>query len=460
MDKTKARDTTNESPNALGSDNSRKLRVLIITQGGLRQQALQEQFQQSSAYRSDPSNGERLQDDFEPPVFSPGISSRRLRNRYSFLEVMNQVGLLPEQEWEAIHSHLKPDDDPSENSPNMGHSAPTLAECLQNIPISSENRRGSPADLAVHYSEELWFKGRSIHRGRAVLACTLAHLQAMRFFVQDGTMDIICEDNVRFSPRESARRIREAARSSVEWQQQNQLQAETTIGPGFDFPRRQCQLRYVGWLGSQLNLEWMFRSHIPQRRFQRSTPQQVYDPEGEISIVSFPTTQEVDYDINELHYRGQDETLLQKGQDSLSPSVQSEGKTQPGGTPIWGQYGYWISRQAYNHIMDVLRNDVGAILWKNKRMRTYQVKPVDKMIPRIVGSGFGWDSVHVSTHPAIFRAPMLTSQIHKQWDVSFANSTSYQLDQSGMVWEDLALTEQERQTIRHYRATGEWNDST
>lgn len=78
----------------------------------------------------------------------------------------------------------------------------------------------------------------------------------------------------------------------------------------------------------------------------------------------------------------------------------------------WGAYAYWISAEGYKAVISSLQKDVGSLLWKGKRMRCYQVKPVDKIIPRKVANYFseGYKHIHVATHPAFFRAPMLTSK--------------------------------------------------
>ena len=43
----------------------------------------------------------------------------------------------------------------------------------------------------------------------------------------------------------------------------------------------------------------------------------------------------------------------------------------PGGTPVWGAYAYWISKQGYEHVLSELQKDVGSLLWKGKRARYY-----------------------------------------------------------------------------------------
>ncbi len=60
----------------------RKLRPLIITMGGARKEYMEQLFA-------------TMKDDFETPVFSPGIPSRSLRNRHEFLTTAFEVGLVP-----------------------------------------------------------------------------------------------------------------------------------------------------------------------------------------------------------------------------------------------------------------------------------------------------------------------------------------------------------------------------
>lgn len=122
----------------------------------------------------------------------------------------------------------------------------------------------------------------------------------------------------------------------------------------------------------------------------------------------------------------------------------------------WGSYAYWISETAYRRLLETLRNDVGAMLWKGKRARHYNVKPIDKMLPRQIMSLCGAESVQISNHPAFFRAPMLTSKIHVQWDPEFCKSTEYQLQNTGLDWSHLWLSAAEQEAVERRRATGSW----
>lgn len=168
---------------------------------------------------------------FEPPVFSPGVPSRDIRNRIKFLQYANQAGLIPKVEWEAIQkavdeqsggSHDRPadinkkciekdedapkhetidpfrylatttiiknsdedkeffDDDQSNQKRKKKWYPETETKPL--VPISPD-RKGPEADILLPYSMELWRKGKALNRDRSVFACTLAHLIAMKRMV-------------------------------------------------------------------------------------------------------------------------------------------------------------------------------------------------------------------------------------------------------------------------------------
>lgn len=97
------------------------------------------------------------------------------------------------------------------------------------------------------------------------------------------------------------------------------------------------------------------------------------------------------------------------------------------------------------------------MLWKGKRARFYSVKPIDKLLPRQIMSLCGAESVQITTHPAWFRAPMLTSKIHAKWDPEFCKSTEFQLETTGLAWSDLWLSEAEKDAVGRREETGSWS---
>jgi len=421
----------------------RKLRVLIITMGGARQEILQDLFESSPLCES-----------FEPPTFCPGIPSRSLRNRENFFLHCYTAGLLPEAEWEALQERFV--------STAYREQPERLFECLKDVPVPTEGRRGSDVDVSLHYSVEIWRKAKTLNRGRAVLGCALAHLTALRRLVFED-YDLLLEDNVRFPVAQVAQRIRETVCSLSEWE----------IKTG-----NKCHIRYFGWLGSLTNLDWIDSSHRPRTTFVRESFKNGVDSEPLImSCFPMPTLQDIEADLASSQIKNGSQqndstaspqmlssirvdTTEQEPDDATAANndntVNEDRHQVPGGNPVWGTYAYWISKDAYKMVLDVLRRDVGALMWKSKRMRYYHVKPIDKILPRQIRAHFGAASVQLATHPTFFRAPMLTSKIHSQWDPEFCKSTTLQLQQSGLAWCDLALTPQEREVVTHYETTGEW----
>ena len=442
--------TTTTPPLPSSKKKRPKLRVMIITMGGPRQAALREQFAQLLP-----------DDDFAEPVFVPGIPARSLRNRRRFFQHVADAGLLPEAEWQALQQQhyqqqqQQEDDDEDENHQESTASSDSFFDCLQDVPITRRRRHHRQGKHDLHYSVELWRKAKTLNRGRSVLACLLAHLCAWKKFTackneEDETTttttsyDLLLEDNVRLPKEHAAQwifRLQVAAGCP-------QQQPSTTS----------CHLRYYGWLGSRPNLQWMFTSYIP-RQVERRQQQQICDqlPSKSEQVVPFPTTQDIERDLrNDNNNNSESSTVSQHTVDETKETAKFSNERPPGGTPVWGAYAYWISKDAYHAILEVLRNDVGALLWKGKRMRHYLVKPVDKIMPRLVAAKFGVDAVHVTTRPTVFRAPMLTSKIHTQWDPEFCRSTSYQLERVQLQWSDLWLTPAEEEIVQYWRDTGEW----
>lgn len=384
----------------------RKLRILVITMGGPRQEAIQTMF-------------EHCADRFEIS-FCPGIPSRLIRTREGFFRTAYEAGLIPLAEWEALQIGLiqYPKD------PNF------FARCLQNVPVT-ENRHGSLEHKKLHYSVEFWRKSKALNRGRCVLGCFFAHILAMKKLVEEN-FDAILEDNTRMSPELVASRI---------W---DTIDASEKGG--------ECHLRYYGWLGSLTNIDWVWNVHSIRQNVL------IEDGNDDTELFHFPIP--TDFDNNnkkqEHEEKGINDPSCSNDKNAFVSNESSTEHTTPGGNAIWGAYAYWISREGYNALMEKLRHDVGAIVWKGKRMRQYIVKPIDKVMPRQITAAFSREHIHVTKKPAFFRAPMLTSKIHSKWDPSFCSSTNYQLHRTSLSWSDLWLTEMERRIIDHFKSTGEW----
>ncbi|CAJ1962939.1 unnamed protein product [Cylindrotheca closterium] len=407
----------------------RKLKVLVITMGGDRQENIKALF-------------DRLQRDFEPPVFSPGVSARDLRKRYDFFEIANEVGIIPPPEWEAIRD--------GQATYSLQKITETFWDCLEGIPIT-KGRWGSQHDQSLHYSVELWRKAKTINRGRSVLACTFAHLRAMKTFVKDGSsFDLILEDNVRVPIEHCAQRIWETIAAS-------KIVEEHGIA---------CHLRFHGYLGSVTNMKYVYQTHSRKRAYACTS-----DGDSSASVFPLPGPNDLKQDIldgdlpefeSSVEEQDKDGDDNGEGEDHQDDDNQSKttNERKPGGNFLWGAYSYWISKEAYESLLQRLRVDVGALLYKGRRARFYAVKPIDKILPRYIAFTFGAQTVQHSTHPSFFRAPMLTSKIHTKWDAEFCKSSDFQLRHIGLDWSDLWLTESEERVVVHYRKTGEWLSPT
>lgn len=510
---------------------------------------------------------------FELPDFTPSVPSRSIRSRLALLTRANEAGLLPQHEWDAIQSWLNNKKRSLEKQQEEGLEEVDLEQlfdCFKDVPVLP-GRKGNRNDVKLHYAVELWRKAKGLNRNRAVLACTLAHLIAMKRFCcsdkehqqQEGEerkYDFILEDNVRapigglgggvgtitttaaaasdeetnakrvveqedckdetdcdsstskelsISPLhaycECAERIWGTIEASQAWEEEQQRrrrrrQLSDTTGNDVVDETDKCHLRYYGWLGSIPNLEWVIHKHSKNATYKLSNMNVNDDDDKDCqsnfdmqcSVFPFPMTQDFDsyafqnrtsndnnddadggiipsITENDVKGNGNHEETIERRistpaaamvpptneaeSSSSTPSSSSHNRpNSPGGTPLWGAFAYWISSSGYNALLTSLRNDVGALLWKGKRMRCYVAKPIDKIMPRQILTAYGRDVIHVTTCPAFFRAPMLTSSIHQQWDVEFCRSTEYQMSQCGarkLTWDDLWLTKDEREIVRY-----------
>ena len=359
--------------------------------------------------------------DFEPPQFSEGIPARTLRVRRDFFPLVNDLGLLPPHEWEMLKDAV--------HNPYYEQHPEAFWDCMKDSPVIPRTCSHPRNEPQQHYARELWRKAKALNRGRNVLACVLAHVRAMKQLVEQD-LDLIVEDNVRM-PFQGA--------AEIIWKMKEE--------------RGNVDMEYYGWLGSLPNLEWILQLHR-----HRSTKE-----EG--ATFDFPMPTDItEEDIQQL-----------REQREVQPTNTAIDK-DPGGTAlIWGAYAYWVSPQAYQALFRTLKDDIGALLWKRKNMRHYQVKPIDKILPRIIGqlgqtsrereerddsgdpNSTRINNIRVAQTPVFFRAPMLTSKIHSQWDPGFCQSTCYQLQQTeGRSFHDLWLTLEEQAVVKQYEETGEW----
>ncbi|KAL7470632.1 hypothetical protein ACHAXS_010882 [Conticribra weissflogii] len=503
---------------------------------------------------------------FEPPVFSPGVPSRDIRNRIKFLQYANQAGLISKAEWEAIQkavgeqrggSHYLPtslnekciekddvtlkhetidpfrylatttiikhsetesdnpsfEDDHADQKRKKKWYPKTETKSL--VPISPD-RKGPEADILLPYSMELWRKGKALNRDRSVFACTLAHLIAMKRLVGKNAdaendlnngnekcggndFDFILEDNTRAFVgleatycRETGKRVDgncewtgwscecanriwdfiEASNHDVKANKIGQVDNSNSVRFTQVPP---CHLRYYGWLGSLPNLTWLYKCHIPRTG--------LYNKGGEkCAIFPFPTKHDMSLDLRaerQFNQKSPDRVMPRDDEAQPGSNVRSEVRRDakepkfsiPGGTAIFGAFAYTISAPAYRSLIYQLQNDVGSMLWKGKKMRSYKVKAIDKILPRHVREQFGRNSVHVTNKVAFVRGPMLGSLLHQHWDKSFCESTEWHfslsccesstssLDNVGdgsNVWDQVWLPDSERRIVEHRKCSGKW----
>lgn len=324
------------------------------------------------------------------------------------------------------------------------------------IPISP-HRRGSAEDIILPYSMEIWRKAKTLNRDRSVLACTLAHLRAMKTLVSsrenenddspldDGNsgssstaeFDFILEDNIRAFlgmaddgayPEEV---VDMTSDSYSGWSCECANRIWDIIEASYA-SQSKCHMRYYGWLGSLANLAWIYGNHLPRSAFKDSIVQHEHVDAGGCVIFPYPTNEDFELDsitasskstkdVAELHNPSCD--------DQASSSVEACSTPQfntPGGTAaVWGTFAYTVSPAAYHSFILRLQNDVGSLMWKGKKMRAYRAKPIDKILPRHVKSAYEPSAVHVPSKVAFVRGPMV-SLLHPQWDAGFRSSTELQ----------------------------------
>ena len=437
---------------------------------------------------------------FEPPVFSSGVPSREIRNRLRLLQYCRRASLIPDVEWEAIARALREHHTPADVDEESDDNVDFISSIEQNqfevidpfkylaetteivnevadgnsletkkkkwpqtrttslVPISPD-RKGSEEDISVPYSLELWRKAKTLNRDRSVLGCTLAHLIAMKKLV-DEDFDFILEDNVRaFVGNEFVdASVSESPGNWTGWSCECATRIwdiiESSDGIGKD--DRQFEessklsvfhLRYFGWLGSLPNLSWVYNNHIPRKG---------YSVTDTMTIFPFPTNDDFDLDSIPTDKDAVKREKKTRTSKQIESSDNAPHFTVPGGTAVFGTFAYSISKEAYRSLIYNLQNDVGALMWKSKKMRAYHAKPIDKVLPRHVRSSFGEKCVHLPDKVAFVRCPMLGSLLHPQWEEGFCLSTELQYKLSSVnltslpertVWGNVWLTNQERQRI-------------
>ena len=481
-----------ESSSCSGETSRRKddtrvkpLRILVISMGGPRRAIIEQMF---SAFTNSTSSSSSSSSSSSPPLveltFTEGIPSRELRTRSNLLHHCHRAQLIPPEEYEAYQNFVRSSQ--SNEDANDYNIDTDWTKCFEGIPIDP-NRRGSASDRSLPYCVELWRKVKTINRGRSVLACFLAHLIALHKLTSEN-YDILLEDNVRCNNQNQNddNNFRDQILRMI------QSTTTSTTATADHTTKSKCHMRYYGWLGSIPNIHWIYHSYIPQHIAHHGNhcDQNGTAIPNDLIMVPCPIPSDIEHLEQRLLHNDDDDptTKLAKiltvekssrhdddddedTDDEDPPESQhrpihpnhndvslatstlqhpEQPHLLPGGTNlVWGTYAYWISAEAYQVILSTLRNDIGAMLWKGKRMRYYHVKPIDKVVPRIIRNHFdamdhhndknnhetttattttaSSSAIQIPIRPVFFRAPMLSSNIHTKWDALFCGSTHYQM---------------------------------
>ena len=87
--------------------------------------------------------------------------------RVGVLKYAHRARILPDEEWNALEQ--------------------VILDVLRSADVKvNYDRNGSKSDKELYFSGEFWRKAKSLSRDRSVLACTFAHLIAMRRCIEIG----------------------------------------------------------------------------------------------------------------------------------------------------------------------------------------------------------------------------------------------------------------------------------
>ena len=342
------------------------VRALCITLGGARRARMEKLFRTGSPWVR---SGIEL-------TFIEGIQQRSLRSRAGLIAALRKAGLL--------------------------------------------DRVGQCAEV----EERCWRAMRHLGRSRAVLACTLAHLMAMKKCVEEG-YDCIVEDNVCGPPdgQEIARRIRECAAAS----------------PSAD-------MRYYAYGGRSHEIDsWQQTLKLVHDKQQTSD---TVPP----AAVDWPTVRSVSILGGSAP---RNDSNKQSAENKKFPALLSDPNKDY--NLLWGTLCYAVGKTAYDAIMSEIGADMpGALAWSPRRSKSQIAKPADKIFPRLViRRGL---KIKVATRPALFRAPIV-STIHSKYDAQFIETSRVQLGWSGLKWNDMGLSPEEINLVEVSQQVGNKSQS-
>ena len=152
----------------------------------------------------------------------------------------------------------------------------------------SEDSTENPRFPDSHFlpPHQLWFKAKTINRGRTVLACTFAHLIALKRFTTEN-FDVLLEDNVRAPVESCANLVKQAREASKSLSLENGVE---------------CHFRFLGWLGSLTNLEYLIHTHAKKRAFPMRAENEITTTGQSVGVTPFPLLSHLASDLDELGF--------------------------------------------------------------------------------------------------------------------------------------------------------------
>jgi len=150
-----------------------------------------------------------------------------------------------------------------------------------------------------------------------------------------------------------------------------------------------------------------------------------------------------------LGYGGADEETWSKEAAPIIEVPWSNGK------PLaWGTQCYCLDKTARLRLISWLRGGVvGLLPAKGNHCRGFKPRPIDRLfVAPFVAEG----SIFAAMPPVAYRAPMLRSLIHEQWDSRMCEALEKQLAFAGDTFDMLWLTEEERRAIIKRKSEGIW----
>eukprot|EP00941_MAST-03F_sp_MAST-3F-sp1_P002672 g2672.t1 len=110
---------------------------------------------------------------------------------------------------------------------------------------------------------------------------------------------------------------------------------------------------------------------------------------------------------------------------------------------LWGAYAYRISRNAAQRFFHKLKQNPHRFLFRGGKKKKATPRPIDKVMPSILLTEEE-TLVNIAIEPFFFRAPMLESEIHVEYDKRYYATTTLQLELIESSWQNVWLAEEER----------------